>query len=105
MVFGKGNPLVFSINRTRRRINKVLNILPSTAFEHVCEANQVTVHKIQGVVQGMADTGLRGQVYYQIEFTLFEKYRHAGTIGQVEFYEIELAYAHPLTAFCLLDPI
>ena len=62
----------------------MLNIVVTTAFEDMAEADKIAVDIRQRVFEGITHTGLRCKIHHTLRFISFEKAFHASTIGQID---------------------
>jgi hypothetical protein len=71
----------------------VLHLVVAAALEDVDEADQVAVDIGVGVLDRIADTGLRSEVDHLVELLGGKKLLHAGPVGDVQLDEAESGMA------------
>ena len=72
IVHTEGNLPVPAVDRTGRSIHQMLNRKMTAGFQNVVEADDVGFHVGIRVINGITDTGLRGQVYDNVRMPGFE---------------------------------
>lgn len=81
---GEGNFGVGSVDGTGGGEDQVLDLTVTTAFEEVDEACEVAIDVGVGVLDGVADSGLGGEIDDAIEGVALEKLSEGGAIAEIE---------------------
>lgn len=88
---GERHLLVAAVDRAGAGVDEVLDRVVAAGLEDVEEADEVALEVCAGILDGVADTGLGGEVYHNVEAVLREQALDEGGIAQVATHEGEAA--------------
>lgn len=91
VLLGERHLLVAAVDRAGAGVNEVLDRVVAAGLEDVEEADEVALEVCAGILDGVADTGLGGEVYHNVEAVLREQALDEGGIAQVATHEGEAA--------------
>lgn len=91
VLLGERHLLVAAVDRAGAGVDKVLDRVVAAGLEDVEEADEVALEVCAGILDGVADTGLGGEVYHNVEAVLREQALDEGGIAQVATHEGEAA--------------
>ena len=89
IVLGEGNLLVATVHGRGARVHEVPHRVMTAALEDVEEADEVALEVGAGVLDGVADTRLSGEVHDDVEALLGEQTLEQGGVGEVAANEFE----------------
>lgn len=91
VLLGERHLLVAAVDRAGAGVGEVLDRVVAAGLEDVEEADEVALEVCAGILDGVADTGLGGEVYHNVEAVLREQALDEGGIAQVATHEGEAA--------------
>lgn len=91
VLLGERHLLVAAVDRAGAGVDEVLDRVVAAGLEDVEEADEVALEVCAGILDGVADTGLGGEVYHNVEAVLREQALDEGGIAQVATHEGEAA--------------
>lgn len=91
VLLGERHLLVAAVDRAGAGVDEVLDRVVAAGLEDVEEADEVALEVCAGILDGVADTGLGGEVYHDVEAVLREQALDEGGIAQVATHEGEAA--------------
>lgn len=91
ILLGERHLLVAAVDRAGAGVDEVLDRVVAAGLEDVEEADEVALEVCAGILDGVADTGLGGEVYHNVEAILREQALDEGGIAQVATHEGEAA--------------
>lgn len=91
VLLGERHLLVAAVDRAGAGVDEVLDRVVAAGLEDVEEADEVALEVCAGILDGVADTGLGGEVYHNVEAILREQALDEGGIAQVATHEGEAA--------------
>lgn len=91
VLLGERHLLVAAVDRAGAGVDEVLDRVVAAGLEDVEEADEVALEVCAGILDGVADTGLGGEVHHDVEAVLREQALDEGGIAQVATHEGEAA--------------
>lgn len=91
VLLGERHLLVAAVDRAGAGVDEVLDRVVAAGLEDVEEADEVALEVCAGILDGVADTGLGGEVYHNVEAILREQALDESGIAQVATHEGEAA--------------
>lgn len=91
VLLGERHLLVAAVDRAGAGVDEVLDRVVAAGLEDVEEADEVALEVCAGILDGVADTGLGGEVYHNVEAVLREQALDEDGIAQVATHEGEAA--------------
>lgn len=91
VLLGERHLLVAAVDRAGAGVDQVLHRVVAAALEDIKEADEITLEVGARVLDGVADTGLGGEVHHDVEAVLGEQTLDEGRVAQVAAHEGEAA--------------
>lgn len=87
VLLGERHLRVAAVDRAGAGVDEVLDRVVAAGLEDVEEADEVALEVCAGILDGVADTGLGGEVYHSVEAVLSEQALDEGGVTQVTSHE------------------
>ena len=87
---GKRHGLIRPVNRTRRGVHQMFDMVLPTPLEEVHEAENIAVNIGMGVLDRVADTCLCSEIHHTVKLFNSKKILHPLPVGKIQLYKPEI---------------
>ena len=88
----EGQILIAAIDRTARGVDEVLDVVVTAAFQQMAKAHKVALDVGRGILQGITNTGLSGEVHNHLRLLSSEQSHQGITVLQSHFREAPVIF-------------